>query len=345
MLDIIQSIGRTGKVTYVAKLSPVNICGTIVSSATLHNAEYIKENDIRIGDIVKVFKAGEIIPKVIGPVLSERKNDLAVFTPISKCPFCGSLLEKQNNEIDQYCTNIACPERIIFSLVHFCSKECFDISDLSEKNIKKLYEKKIINKIQDLYCLDEKKDLIIKNDFKIKEKMFNKIWQSIQNSKNKSLEKLLFSIGIRHIGEATSRVLAEHFRNMDNLINANFEELSNLNDIGETVANSIINFFHNSDNLELINELKKNNVNMNYISNVDESILEKESIYYRKNVVVTGSFELSRYEIKNILKSKYDVNISENVTKNTNFLIVGENPGTKLEKANKLKIKIVTEKI
>jgi DNA ligase (NAD+) len=186
----------------------------------LHNADYIKENDIRVNDIVRIFKAAEIIPKVIGPVLNKRPSNTIPFTPIKQCPICHSLLEKQENEVDQYCTNVSCSARIVQSMIHFTSKKAMNIEDLSEKNLQKLYDAKIINQIQDIYKIVDKKSLILQSNFKIKDKMFNNLINHIDASKHNSLERLIFAIGIRHVGETTAKVLAKAFRTIDNLADA-----------------------------------------------------------------------------------------------------------------------------
>jgi DNA ligase (NAD+) len=174
LLEIYSTVGRTGKITYVGKLEPVKLGGSIVSSATLHNAQYIIENDIRVNDIIKVFKAGEIIPKIIGPVLNKRQQS-SPFKPITHCPICGSVLEQQKGEVDQYCTNISCSARIVQSIIHFCSKKAMNIEDLSEKNVLKFYNQKIIESIPDIYRLDQHKQQILKANLKIKYKSFNNI--------------------------------------------------------------------------------------------------------------------------------------------------------------------------
>jgi DNA ligase (NAD+) len=175
LLNILATVGRSGRITYVAELKPIVLGGSIISSATLHNADYIMNNDIRVNDIVKVFKAGEIIPKVIGPIINQRPNDAIKFKPIDVCPVCHTTLEKQINEVDQYCTNVSCPSRIVQSLIHFCSKAAMNIEDLSERNLQKLFDAKIITKISDIYLLDKHKHEILSSDFKIKDKSFDNI--------------------------------------------------------------------------------------------------------------------------------------------------------------------------
>jgi DNA ligase (NAD+) len=213
------------------------------------------DKNIRVNGTVKIFKAAEIIPKVMEPILNKRPSNTVEFTPITHCPICHALLEKQAEEVDQYCTNVSCPARIVQSMIHFTSKKAMNIEDLSEKNIQKMYDANIITKIQDIYQFANKKSLILENDFKIKEKMFQNLVENINASKNNSLEKLIFAIGIRHVGETTAKVLAKAFRNIDNLANASLEELTKINDVGEIVAISITDFFKNSSNQQLLQDL------------------------------------------------------------------------------------------
>ncbi|MDR0825941.1 MAG: NAD-dependent DNA ligase LigA [Mycoplasmataceae bacterium] len=345
LLNINANVGRTGRITYVAELAPVALSGSTVAAATLHNAEYIIDNDIRVGDTVKVFKAAEIIPKVIGPILDKRPNNTKVFQPITKCPICHSPLEKQDEEVDQYCTNVSCPARIVQSMIHFTSKRAMNIENLSEKNLQKLYDTNIITSIQDIYHWNNKRDTILSSELKIKDKMFNNILNNIESSKHNSLEKLIFAIGIRHIGETTAKVLAKTFRSIDAISKASIEELIKINDIGSTVAVSIVDYFKNEANQKLISDLKQVGINTKYISNIDETKIDKNSPYYQKTFVITGSFDIPRHEIKKLLEIKYDANVIDAITKNTNYLIVGENGGSKLEKAQKLNVTIINHKI
>jgi DNA ligase (NAD+) len=319
--------------------------GSTVTAATLHNAEYIKDNDIRINDTVQIFKAAEIIPKVMGPVLTKRPEGAMSFTSITHCPICNTLLEKQIAEVDQYCTNVSCPARIVQSMIHFTSKKAMNIEDLSEKNLQKLYDANIIRCIQDIYKFKDQKSLILQADFKIKEKMFNNLVNNINASKNNSLEKLIFAIGIRHVGETTAKILAKTFRSIDNIAKASLAELTNINDIGEVVAISIMDFFKNTSNQTLIQDLKSLGVNTTYIPTIDESKVQTDSIYYQKTFVITGSFDVPRHEIKKKLEQKFDANVVDAVSKSTDYLIVGANGGSKKTKADKLNIPIIQVKI
>jgi len=345
LLNINVTVGRTGRITYVGELEPIRIAGSTVSSATLHNAEYIQAKDIRIGDYVRVYKAGEIIPKVIGPVINKRISNLEEFKPAVVCPICNSLLEKQDGEVDQYCPNVSCRARILQSIIHFCSKKAMDIEELSDKNLEKLYEAKIITSIPDIYEFANKKELVIKSELKIKDKMFNNIVKNVEKSKSNSFEKLIFALGIRHVGETTAKSLAKTFLNIDNLASASMEQLLTIEDIGQTVAISIIDYFKNESNQHLITQLKDIGVNTQYLM-PDNNQLDKNSEYYQKNFVITGSFDIPREEIKKLLVLKYDAKVTDSLTKTTDYLLVGQNAASKLDKAKQNPhIKIIYNKI
>ena len=345
IISIQTNVGRTGKITYVANLKPVELSGSIVSAATLNNAEYILTKDIRIGDTVKIFKAAEIIPYVKEVVLSKRKNSSKRFTPIIVCPVCNSKLEKIEGKVDQYCVNTSCPARLIQSIIHFCSKNAMNIEGLSEKTITKYFNLGYIKCIEDIYNLNNHRLEIITTILNNKFKVFNKINESIQNSKNNSLERLIFGLGIRNVGLISATFLAKHFKNIDALSNASKKELVNLKDIGEVVSTSIYDWFHNKNNLSLIDNLKKLGINTNYISKINISSENKNSEYYQKNFCITGSFDISRDKIRELLIQKYDANVTNSVNKSTDYLIVGENGGSKLANAEKFGIKLIYDKI
>lgn len=340
LLDIFATIGRTGKVTYNAKLEPVSLLGTIVKAATLHNADYIISRDIRIGDIVKIKKAGDIIPEVIAPIISERKKDLKVFQIVKYCPNCKSLLEKVKTEVDQYCVNINCPQRILRSLMHYCSRNAMNIIGLNEKIILRFINLGWINRILDLYFLEKKRDLIISLD-NFGEKSFINLINAINESKKQSLEKLLFGLGIRHIGEKTAYQLAKYFRSIEALEKAYIDELLSLNDVGEVIAEQIISWFNNDNNLKLIEHLKVLGINMRFIEN-SFNIDIKNNPFYNKNIVITGVLSKPRSYFINELQN-FSAKITNSVSKNTDFLLLGVDAGNKLELAKKYGVKILTE--
>lgn len=341
LLDIITTVGRTGRINYVAKLKPVELDGSIVQYSTLHNAEYIATKDIRINDYVNIFKAGDIIPKVIEPVLSKRK-DTKVFLPIEFCPICKSKLEKNDGEVDQYCINNNCQARIINSLIHFCSRNAMNIDGLSEKIIQKLYEKKFIREIVDIYSLKDNFDQIIKSDLRIKNKTMNNLINAIEKSKTQNFDKLIFGLGIRHVGEISAKVLANHFKNIDNLINASIEQLMEVEDIGLTVAESIYDYFKNEYNIILINKIKE----IGLITHIKENTqINQNSQYYKKTFVITGAFDLPRNIIKERLQFLYDAKVSNSVGPSVDYLIANDTTSTKYKQAVKMNVKILTERI
>ena len=345
ILSIQTNVGRTGKITYVANLKPVELSGSIVSAATLNNGEYILSKDIRVGDTVKIFKAAEIIPYVKEVVLHKRPNNSKPFAPATVCPICNSKLEKIEGEVDQYCVNTSCPARLIQSIIHFCSKNAMNIEGLSEKTITKYFNLGYIKCIEDIYNLNNHRQEIITTILNNKFKVFNKINESIQKSKTNSLERLIFGLGIRDVGLISATFLAKHFKNIDALAKATKEELVALKDIGEVVSTSIYDWFHNEKNLTLVTNLKKLGINTNYISKSNITDEARNSEYYQKSFCITGSFDISRDKIRELLIQKYDANVTNSINKSTDYLIVGENGGSKLEKAEKLGIKLIYNKI
>lgn len=337
LLDIFASIGRTGKVTYNAKLEPVNLQGTVVKAATLHNADYIINRDIRIGDVVLIKKAGDIIPEVINPVLKLRKEGNEPWKLIEYCPNCNSKLENAVLEVDQYCININCSQRIVRSLIHYCSRRAMDISGVSEKIIIRLYQLGWLKKVSDLYLLENRKQDIIALD-NFGEKSFNNMIKAINRSKMKSLQHLLFGLGIRHIGEKTALQLAKHYEDIDNLLKAKSEQLEMIYDIGAVIIESVIDWFSHQENLQLINDLKIYGVNMKYFPMANDN---KNNPFFNKTVVITGTFTKPRsYYVEEL--QAFNANITNTVSKNTDYLLVGSNAGSKLESAKKFNIKILT---
>lgn len=341
LLDIVPTVGRTGRINYVAKLSPVEIDGSIITSATLHNAEYILAKDICIGDIVKVFKAGDIIPKVIGPDLQKRSEQCKTYSPVENCPICHSKLEKISGEIDQYCVNINCPARLLLNIVHFTDRDAMNIEGLSYKILEKFWNANIVKNIVDIYYIKDKKEQILNLDLHIKEKMFVKLTNAIENSKKANLDKLIYALGIRHIGAVTARILAQKFQNINNLSNASLDTLISLKDIGPIVGQSIIDFFAIKSNKKLIEQLCQIGVNQTFITNNYDTSSE----YYQKKFVITGSFDLPRNKIVKILQEKYNASFSNTITKDTDFLIASDFNSSKYKKAKELGIRIITNKI
>lgn len=337
--DIIFTVGRTGKITPNAVLSPTLVQGSIVRRATLHNENNIIDKDIRIGDMVVLRKAGDVIPEIVESKKERRTGKEKSFKMITNCPMCNSLLEVNEQESNYYCLNENCSARKIESLIHFASRDAMNIEGLGERIIEDFYNMGYLNDIKDIYKLqNHKEDLKELEGFG--DKSINKLLSSIENSKNNSLEKLLFGLGIKQIGSKMAKTLSKKYLNIDNLSIATKEELLNIDDIGEIVSDSIIYFFKDESNKNLISDLKKLGINMNYLGNVE--IINKESIFYDKKVVITGTLSKPRSEIKEILES-LGASLIDSVTKNTDILILGENPGSKYEKAKELNIYIMKE--
>ncbi len=335
--DIIFTVGRTGQITPNAVLSPVKVAGSTIRRATLHNESYIREKDLRIGDFVVIHKAGDVIPEVVEPVLERRKN-VKFFEMIHECPICNSKLEKSASGIDYLCPNGKCPARNIEGLVHYVSRPAMNIDGLGDAIIEDFYNMGIITKIEDIYELKNKKEQLIELEG-FGNKSVDNLITSIEASKSNSLERLLFAIGIPGIGAKTGKVLAKKYNTMDNLISASLEELTDIKDIGSILANNIIDYFANERNKQLIENLKNIGINMEYKG---EKTLNNPLISNKK-IVITGTISfMTRDEIKALIE-KYDGTSVDSVSKKTDIVIVGEAPGSKYEKAQKLGIEIWDE--
>ena len=328
------TVGRTGKITPNAIFSPVHVAGSIVSKATLHNEDYCLDKDVRVGDIISIRKAGDVIPEVVEVKKERRVGSEIPFKMIENCPMCGMILEKK--DANYFCTNKLCPARKIEALIHFVSRDTMNIEGLGERIIEDFYNMKFINSISDIYKLYEhKEDLIELEGFG--EKSVNNLLSSIEHSKENSLEKVLFALGIRHVGKKTAKVLAKKYKNIDNLINASLDELTNINDIGEIIAKSIRKYLDNEDNIKLINELKE--VGLNFSYNEGETNDKLDGMTF----VLTGTLEkYKREELTKLLEDK-GAKVTSSVTKKTTGVIVGDKPGSKYDKALKLGITIYKE--
>ena len=334
--DIEFCVGRTGKVTPRAELDPVRVAGSVVSSATLHNEDYILSKDIRIGDTVSIQKAGDIIPEVV-EVKFERRTGLEKrFEMISNCPICNTKLEKKESEAAYFCPNIKCDARNIEGLIHFASRDAMNIEGFGERIVEDFYNFGYLRKITDYYHIkDHKEELKELEGFG--EKSINKLLESIENSKNNSLERLLFGLGIRHVGKKTASILASFYDNIDNLMEASLDDLCSITDIGDIIAKSVYEYF--TLNKDLINTLKEEGINTKYIGKV-KNINEE---FNNKTFVLTGTLEsLTRNEAKEIIES-LGGKITSSVSKKTDVVIVGSNPGSKYDEANKLGITIWNE--
>lgn len=328
------TVGRTGKITPNAIFSPVHVAGSIVSKATLHNEDYCVDKDVRVGDVVSIRKAGDVIPEVVEVKKERRTGNEVPFKMIENCPMCDSKLVKE--DANYFCKNDFCPARKIESLIHFASRDTMNIDGLGERIIEDFYNMGFIKDISDIYRLENhKEDLIELEGFG--EKSVNNLLESIKNSKSNSLEKILFALGIRHVGKKTAKILAKRYKNIDNLFNASLEELTNVNDVGEIIGKSIKSYLDNIENQKLIDELKELGLNFEYLSaNTDDKL---EGMTF----VLTGTLEkYKREELTKILEDK-GAKVTSSVTKKTTGVIVGDKPGSKYDKALKLGVKIYKE--
>lgn len=337
--DIIFTVGRTGQITPNAVLDPVIVAGSTISRATLHNEDYVLEKGLKIGDTVSIRKAGDVIPEVVEAKVERRKGNELDFVMIKECPMCNTPLIKKEGQVDYYCPNDKCPARHIEGLIHFASRDAMNVDGLGDRIMEDFYNFGFIKNIVDIYNLkNHKQDLIRLEGFG--DKSVNNLLDAIENSKQNSLEKLIFALGIPHVGAKTGKILAQNFNTLDNLINASEEELTNIPDIGGIIAKSIREYFDNTDNLEIINKLKELGINMNYLGKK----IEKNDNFFGKTFVLTGSLELfTRDEAKNIIES-LGGKTTDSVSKKTSVVIVGANPGSKYTKAQELNIEIWTEK-
>lgn len=333
--DIEFCVGRTGKITPRADLDPVHLAGSIIKSVTLHNEDYIKEKDIMINDTISIHKAGDVIPEVVEVKKERRNGNEKPFKMVDTCPICNSELVKK--DAFYYCLNPKCDARNIEGLIHFSSRDTMNIEGFGESIVEDLYNMGYLKKITDYYHLYKHKQEL-KELEGFGEKSINNLLDNIENSKNNSLEKLIFALGIRYVGKKTAKILALNYENMDNLLNATYEQLIEIDDIGDVIAKSVYEFITDETNKELINELKDLGINMNYLgtNKVDET-------FNNKTFVLTGTLsKLTRDEASLEIENRGG-KVTSSVTKKTDYVIVGENPGSKYDKAQKLNITIWNE--
>lgn len=337
--DIIFTVGRTGNITPNAVLEPVRVAGTKVSRATLHNEDYIKERDIRVGGRVIIRKAGEIIPEVVRAVEEPHTTDLPEFEMIQTCPRCQSEIIREAGEADYFCLNTDCPARITESLIHFVSRNAMNIDGLGIKVIQQLYEQGLIANVADIYTLEESQLLPLE---RMGTKKVANLLNAIATSKTAGLDRLLFGLGIRHVGSKTAKVLATHFGNIDVLMAASAEDIVAINEIGEVIANSVVHYFSQESNQELIAALREQGVEMALAQSLAASV-EADSPLNGKTVVLTGTLhEMTRTEAQSLLEA-LGAKVTGSVSKNTDFLIAGEKAGSKLAKAESLGVAIMSE--
>ena len=335
VIDIICQVGRTGAITPMAILDTVNVAGSNISKTTLHNEDFIKEKDIRIGDTVVIQRAGDVIPEIVEVVKSKRTGEEKIFKMPRTCPVCGAQAVREEGEAVVRCIGIECPAKLYRSIIHFASKEAMDIKGLGDAIIEELIERKLISNISDLYNLTlEDIATLKKNGKKFAQNLIN----SIEESKNRELHRVITSLGIRHVGVKLAKSLAKEYKSMDNLIEASLEELESKQDVGEITAESIYNFFKQEQSIDLINKLKQAGVNMTL-----KQELGTDNRFEGKVFVLTGSLEkYSRDEASQVIE-KLGGKTSSSVSKKTDYVLAGEDAGSKLKKAQELGVKIITE--
>lgn len=337
LLDIVITVGRTGKITPNAVLEPVRIAGTTVSAAQLHNEDMILSKDLRINDIVVVQKAGEIIPEVVSSVKERRDGSQVPYVYPTHCPVCGSRLVRLEGEAAHYCINQDCPARVVESMIHFASRDAMDIDTLGDKKIEQLHEFGFLNSIEDIYFLHEhREELLEKRGYQ--KKSVDKMLETIETSKKQPLALLLYGLGIRQVGKKAAAILANYFGSMDALMKADVDTLVSINDIGPITAQSIVEFFKDESNQKLIQTLKEQGLNM-----IQEKQEIKASRFTNKTVVLTGTLEhYTRNEAKEILEN-LGANVSGSVSKKTDYVIYGTAAGSKLAKAQNLGVSTMSE--
>ena len=337
LLDIVLTVGRTGRITPNAVLSPVRVAGTMVQAAQLHNEDMIKEKDIRIHDAVIVRKAGDIIPEVVRPIVERRNGTQAIYNFPTQCPICGSTLVRLPDEAAHYCINQDCPARVVESMIHFASRDAMDIDGLGDKKVEFFHKAGLLNTIEDIYRLAEHKEEILAMEG-FKDKSYQKLIDAIEASKQQPLEDLIYGLGIRQVGKKAAKVLAKHFLTMETLMHASMEDLVTIKDIGVITAQSIVAFFREGKNIELIDHLKAFGLCM---ESGAETIIESQ--FTNKTVVLTGTLQqMTRNEAKALLES-LGANVSGSVSRKTDLVIYGEAAGSKLTKANSLGVATMDE--
>jgi len=339
LVDIIFSVGRTGKVTPNAVLEPVLVSGSIVGRATLHNEQFVIDKNIRIGDYVVIRKAGEVIPEVVRSLIERRNGKEIKFEMARNCPICNSKLSQIDEEAAHYCLNPNCDKKNIEKLIHFASRDAMNIDGLGEKIVEQFYNLGFLKSILDIYRLKDYKDQL-KQLEGFGDKSITKLLNGIEASKNNSFERLLFGLGIDEIGVKSSKVLSKRFINLETLMNTSYDDLIKVKDFGEVMAQSVFDYFKDNKNIDLINDLIRLGINTKLIGTTE---IDKNSYFYNKTVVITGTFNTyGRNELTALLESK-GASVTTSVSKTTDVLVSGNDAGSKLEKAIKLGIKIINE--
>ena len=333
--DIICQVGRTGAITPMAILEPVRVAGSLISKTTLHNEDFVKEKDLKIGDTVIIQKAGDVIPEVVSVVKEKRTGDEKEFSMPTVCPVCGAPAVREDGEAVTRCTGIECSAKALRSIVHFSSKVGMDIDGLGYSIIEQLIDKDLIKGIADIYTLELEDIASLKKNGK---KFAQNLVDSINESKNNDLSKLITALGIRHVGSKLARTLAKKYKTMDNLMNAGFEELSMQEDVGEKTASSIYDFFKQDQTIDLIKKLKQSGVNMESLENENT-----DTRFEGMTFVLTGALEeFTRDQASDIIE-KLGGKTSSSVSKKTTYVLAGEDAGSKLTKAQNLGVTVISE--
>lgn len=338
LTDIIFTVGRTGQITPNAVLEPVIVAGSTISRATLHNEDYVKEKDLKIGDIVSIRKAGDVIPEVVEVKKERRTGKEKDFEMITTCPMCNTNLVKKEGQVDYYCPNKKCPARSIESLIHFASRDAMNIDGLGDRIMEDFYNFHFIGTIADIYSLkNHEQDLTRLEGYG--DKSVTNLLNAIEDSKKNSLERLLFGLGIPHVGAKTAKILAKRYKKLDSLMAASEEELTTIPDIGGIIAKSVVEYFNDNHHRSIVEELKEIGLNTKYLGQK----VEENSEFNGKTFVLTGSLQLFTREEAEEKIEQLGGKASSSVSKKTSAVIVGANPGSKYEKAKELGIPIWTE--
>jgi len=334
--DIIISIGRTGALTPTAMLEPVEVDGSTVSRATLHNEDEIRRKDVRIGDKVLIQKAGDIIPEVVKVIKDVRTGDEQEFVMPEACPACGSEVFRDPDEAVHRCLNVGCPAKLREKIIHFASRDAMNIDGLGPSIIDKLLEAELISDFGDLYNLEHEELAGLE---RLGDKSAENLLEALEKSKERSFDRVIYALGIRHVGSRTAGLITAEFSSIDELRAAGISDLSAINEVGEVIAESIVNFFASEENLEVVKKLAKAGINMS----LEETGAEIEEIFAGMNFVLTGSLEgYTRNEAKGIIEDRGG-RVTSAVSSKTDILVVGENPGSKLEQARENDVRILDE--
>lgn len=335
--NIFFQVGRTGQITPVAELEPVEVQGSTVSRATLHNEDYLKEKDIRLDDDVIIKKAGDIIPEVVSVIKENRKVNSKPFTFIKNCPVCEGPIKRTGSEADHYCVNDECPAKKMEGLIHFASRAAMNIEGLGERIIERFYNEGYLKTIPDIYQLKDYRDkLIVRAGLGVKS--IDKLIKNIDKSKTNNLDQLIFGLGIRHVGAKVSKLLASHFETIDAMIEAGESDYITIPEIGEKIAMSLVQYFNDEQNIAMINKLKSLKINTTF-----KGVKTQSKTFEGLTFVITGKLpSLSRNEAKDLIE-KHGGKSTGSVSKKTDYLLAGEDAGSKLDKAKSLSVKIIDE--